>query len=362
MKFFKITAFLLVIWIVSYFGIEFVCGFWAKNNHFKADFVSLKSADESFGYFKPNQDKNILFPGHKPYHLKINSLGFRDTGINIDNETLKSIDKRILCIGDSFTFGLFVDDEDTYPYLLQEKISKENKDAVVLNAGIGSTGINDHYYYLKERGLALNPDIVIVNFFGNDIDDLSREIPYYQEVKNAKPIKRLVKSNFFRSILGMYVYFKYQRWLSKVDDPKIYDILKNKKKGLDNSIYASLNYHTWQVIKDPHHPDLKEKWEQYFLYLRNLNDDLKDQGRKLIFVINPELISVFERTQGNHEDVLISFLKASDIAYVNLVALFKKDKENVLSLYNDPPRDFHLNKQGNSLVVMELWDIIKDDL
>ena len=151
MKFLKTFIFLIVIWVVSFVAIELLAGLFAGNNYFKADLITQETADESFGYFQPNQERRILFPGHDPYILTINAMGLRDTGApDVDDYS-----KKILCIGDSFTFGLFVDDEASYPYLLQQAVADQ-----------GEIVYNVHNFSAR-----LAEEVMLACFFGSSLEN-----------------------------------------------------------------------------------------------------------------------------------------------------------------------------------------------
>jgi hypothetical protein len=121
-----------------------------------------------------------------PYSLLANSSGRLikpefDTQIHINTDgyrgaelQARSDDRlRILAIGDSFTFGYGVEDAETYPARLQHHLyaSGGDKQFEVINAGSAAGYYPDTYYlYLKEVGLQLKPDLIILGFFiGNDI-------------------------------------------------------------------------------------------------------------------------------------------------------------------------------------------------
>ena len=72
---------------------------------------------------------------------------------------------RILILGDSFTFGTNVSDEESYPYYLERLLPGTE----VLNMGIEGYGHDQMLLYLKEEGLKYNPDIIIVGFLYCDI-------------------------------------------------------------------------------------------------------------------------------------------------------------------------------------------------
>lgn len=73
--------------------------------------------------------------------------------------------KRILILGDSFTFGDGVSDNETYSYYLQQMVP----DAEIINMGVHGYGHDQMLILLKEEGLKYKPDIVILGFDYIDI-------------------------------------------------------------------------------------------------------------------------------------------------------------------------------------------------
>jgi len=110
-------------------------------------------------------------------HYTTNSLGYRSPEF-----TLEKPDNvyRILILGDSITFGWGVEDNQTFSYLLQQQLNQKypDKKIEIINAGWHDSYAPDSYYvYLKNEGLALNPDLVILNLFPwNDISDLDEMV------------------------------------------------------------------------------------------------------------------------------------------------------------------------------------------
>lgn len=81
---------------------------------------------------------------------------------------------RIVCLGDSFTFGLGVRDDETYPRLLEQRLADRfpGIDVQVLNAGVPGYGTADELRFLESRIDLLDPDLVIVQFLAeNDFND-----------------------------------------------------------------------------------------------------------------------------------------------------------------------------------------------
>lgn len=117
--------------------------------------------------------KMVNIAGEFKTYARLNSFGYRGEEFS---EIKKDGVIRILVIGDSMTFGWGVSDNETYPYLLGEKLKSNGFSNVeVINGGyVSGLSVDGYYVYLKNRGLKLKPDVIILGFtVFNDISDLS---------------------------------------------------------------------------------------------------------------------------------------------------------------------------------------------
>jgi len=108
--------------------------------------------------------------------LNTNSKGVRgkrDFSYNNNRQKL-----RILILGDSFTFGDEVSDDETYSFYLQEMLPQ----AEIINMGAHGYGHDQMLILLKEEGIKYQPDIVILGFLGLD---MSRNLLSFRDF--AKP-------------------------------------------------------------------------------------------------------------------------------------------------------------------------------
>lgn len=102
--------------------------------------------------------------------IRINQQGLR--GGELEATDRGSL--RILTIGDSFVFGVGVEDTETFTALLAERSSDSGIETEGLNAGIPAFGIPDAVSWMSRHGVALEPDLVIMAIFlGNDLVDAS---------------------------------------------------------------------------------------------------------------------------------------------------------------------------------------------
>jgi lysophospholipase L1-like esterase len=75
---------------------------------------------------------------------------------------------RILAIGDSTTFGQYVEDFEAWPAQLQTVLDKEARNIEVINAGLIGASSFQGLCYLMKRGFELKPDMVIATYGFND--------------------------------------------------------------------------------------------------------------------------------------------------------------------------------------------------
>ena len=102
--------------------------------------------------------------------IRTNSLGLRSAEVA---QPKSAGDFRILALGDSVTFGWGLRGEDAYPSQLASLLAtlRPNQDFEVVNAGVSGYGTWQQALWLEQTGLALQPDVVIVQAHLNDPSD-----------------------------------------------------------------------------------------------------------------------------------------------------------------------------------------------
>lgn len=99
--------------------------------------------------------------------VKTNSLGLRDREYEFHNETTK----RVLLMGDSFTFGYGLNEESIFGTKLEMLLNTRPGKFCVINAGVSNWGTLQEILYAEDRFDLLKPDIVVLTFCGNDSAD-----------------------------------------------------------------------------------------------------------------------------------------------------------------------------------------------
>lgn len=116
------------------------------------------------GDLKPNSRSIWNIVETMPYFVIVNNQGFRMS----DNLDIPKTRTRVLCLGDSFTFGPYLPNHDTYPELL----GMMDTSFEVINAGICGYTITDEASLFIGRAQHVGPDITILQVLDNDIYDL----------------------------------------------------------------------------------------------------------------------------------------------------------------------------------------------
>lgn len=102
--------------------------------------------------------------GQHDTFARINSRGLRDR--EIDPARRKG-GLRVLCLGDSFTWGWGVGDDETYPKVLERELAGVE----ALNAGVCAWGTAQELVWLEREGFGYGPDAVTLGFYLNDFAD-----------------------------------------------------------------------------------------------------------------------------------------------------------------------------------------------
>ena len=165
---------------------------------------------------------------------------------------------------------------------------------------------------------------------------------------------------FMRMFRHFEVNYKYRRYLKKIKDPRLKDILTKESKSLEDILYVAAATTAPEVLY-PHDTELKNNWQQYFSKLTEVIELLEQKQIKFIYVIYPDILTLWDRPQGYYQDVLKEFLEERGVEYVDLTPRFRAQRDNFLKLYNNLPRDFHLSGYGNQVLAEELIRHLEHD-
>lgn len=272
-----------------------------------------------------------------PYLMTTNNEGLRYPR-NITREKPDNT-CRILTVGDSTTQSVYVDDKDSYPLQLGRRLQEliPNSKTEVLNAGRGKYSIHDELVYLEDKGLKLNPDIVILGFFVNDFDDL---VPYVSLDETRKTLSK-----------------GYPPWMYKVG---ITAMALEMQKHLILKAMALYK----KTTPDSHEKGaLKKNYKRenaiYLKLLTQFADDVRNSGKKLVFLIIP---SYYQYLPGASDEIRQKVLKVAREAHVQYVCdLYPKLKPFDKKYIYLVPENKHFSRFGNIKISEILVEYLKNE-
>lgn len=150
-------------------------------------------------YYRPCQR---TFTIDKPFVT--NSMGFRSER---EIPGRKDGEFRVLSLGDSIAVGLGVSVKETYASQLETLLARHLDQVRVINAGVSSYSTWQEVDLLKEKGLIVQPDIVLLQYFWNDLYvKPAKVIPLARSKSgvqrdSVKKYVRLLKSSRILSLL-----------------------------------------------------------------------------------------------------------------------------------------------------------------
>lgn len=123
-----------------------------------------------------NRASTTAVYGEAEFHVEVthNALGFR--GPEVPPEKPPG-ELRVLMLGDSFTYGIGVADDETF----SAQLEKLDARLEILNSGVNGYGTAQELLLLRDQGLALRPDVVVIAFYWNDVgNNFIRSFPRFE--------------------------------------------------------------------------------------------------------------------------------------------------------------------------------------
>lgn len=102
----------------------------------------------------------------KQAHVRLNSLGYREREVDPRSDDVF----RVALIGDSFTFGQGIAEEERISNLLEAELRKRGRRVEVLNFGRAGYNTRDEVEALRRMVATVRPDFVVLQWFVNDVE------------------------------------------------------------------------------------------------------------------------------------------------------------------------------------------------
>ena len=283
------------------------------------------------GIFAPAQDLIDRRDPRLPYHVTIDSLGFRGTDFP---QSKPPGETRILFTGDSFTFGDFVDDDQTLPAQVEQRLRARCGTVRIVNAGLGDATVVEEAH-LIERGLSVSPDLVILLFSENDVDDLNRVSTWDRLADN-----RRAKSRFPFSLV--YPLLRHTAlWNLALK-------ARAQERADEHPVRIDWTAQGQEAIT----PRLREEYRQD---LGRVRDSLTARGIPLVFVAYPSHLALAQATMRGQMTWVTRTADGLGLPVVNLLPPLSASGLGAKALYL-LPFDGHPSPRGYEVASMYLAD------
>ncbi|OGG20693.1 hypothetical protein A3D03_00085 [Candidatus Gottesmanbacteria bacterium RIFCSPHIGHO2_02_FULL_40_13] len=291
-----------------------------------------------------------------------NSLGYRYSEIG----EKKQDEYRILVLGDSITFGDYLNVENTYPYYLErflhEKLAKKNNklDVKVINAGVGAIGIENELAILSETGLSIKPDLILLQLYLNDANEsLSLKVerpPKFSE--DSYFINYLYDFINKQRLKKLYYHFHNPEFSREADIFTVKNPVADEKweesvKGFNNQIYN--NFQDWGYAWSD---KSTEKIKQALIMIQDLAEY---NNIKLVVGIFPVRYQVHANILRNEPQIqYTSILDRQRIASIDLLPILReKYAQDKVNIYYDI---CHYKPEGNEFIASKLSDFLEKQM
>jgi len=294
-----------------HFGLEM----WKYAKHLK-----MRAADPEMGHqHQPNTHAFLLGAD-----VQINSLGLRNHEITTNKPPGTC---RILVLGDSTTFGWGVHTEKTYPFLLEQSFNTHPPSTrwekyEVINTGIGNYNTAQEVASLKDKWLALDPDVILLGWYINDAEP------------TPHPSRNWIAYHSYGYV-----------WITSQFDSLLRNVGANKTyKEYYNGLYAGD----------------QPGWKKAQAAFADLAQLCRDRHLPLKVVLIPELHSLSGNYEFTHIDNLIRAVGATNqFEVVDLIDAFPATGDP--KQFWASPEDAHPNDHANELMAAKIDEAFRKE-
>jgi hypothetical protein len=326
----------------------------------RMDFPQMFVEDVHTVYrLKPNVRVRTVNAGYFDYEYSVNSQGLRAAS-DVTHPTSGSA-QRILFVGDSFTFGVGVDDSATYPARVGARLRQWCDTSVeTLNAGVGGFGTSHELSFLQHYGWRFAPDVVVVGFLTSDPEDNSlsglhrlvdgrlEEIP-----PSERPGWGLIRAH--RHVPGY-------NWLA--EHSTLFNWTRLRIGALAAQRAAAREAAHAPVQADNADARALERWQLTASIFERIRAQADSHGARLVVAIVPHGATLAEYYASGRDgavDRMLGICRQQELICVNVAASIRRSRPTASpgSFYL---RDGHFNAAGYDLVAEAVARRLADEL
>ena len=301
---------------------------------------------------KENYTGNMILKDQFDAALTTNSHGFRGRS-ELAIEKSDGV-KRIAFIGDSFTFGWGVDDDEVFVSLFEEKFKGSGKEIETINAAVYGYDIVQ-YREVFDRLIKYNPDVIFLGFcLENDFN--ITPLKGSGSADKSIRVERMGMASRVRNIINNMHIVAMIRDRLYITFPKIRNFMLSA--GINNKRDIFLEEYTSVLTAS------LNKTEKIIVSMKN---EAEARGIEFCIILIPLKEQIYCREEINRfpgydidrpNHVMEDMLKRLGVEYVDLLPLLVKERERSSKrLYFDI--DPHWTAYGHERVSEILYNACK---
>lgn len=301
--------------------------------------INYNISYKTIGDYSPNQNGIDTSNENFPFRVIINDEGFRASQKYCEKC------KKIFFIGDSQTFGLYVDNLDIF----SEKTSLKLKDNYrSYNNGITGSTLNSSIEFFNDKIIKNNitNSIFVYTFFTSDITELDiiskrKQMSIrYEAIKSDLKFKR--QKEFLLEISSFFNFLKY---------------LKNYNQNLDININNEKRQKTVFKELDIGKEDGLGIFDSFLKKLILFENVVKTNNNLLIIQYIPDY---YDLPIDNKIKMINARLEKNLNHFISYYKDFNKFNIDKLYYYYDNIKDPHIKPLGHEIIAEKLSQYIKD--
>jgi lysophospholipase L1-like esterase len=263
---------------------------------------------------------------------------------------------RVLVLGDSFTWGVGLDIEETIPKQLEAALRTTTASTIeVINAAVPGMNTVNELAMLKEHGLKYEPDMILLVYLLNDIDFKPELAPQAYAGAEAVPVVQIdagrdaTKWSKWKGIRGTILRIEQNSALARFMVPRVGQVLHSM--GMLNSVEFSWIAKVFQGFDDAN-----PGWLESKRALKEIADISRERQIPFVVAIYPLLVGL-ENYQGRHANRAVEeYCRSIGADVIDLLPVFEgKSGRSFWVNY----ADHHPNAEAHRLVTRTLLPVVR---
>tara|TARA_Y100000591_G_C21823423_1_gene695047 strand:- start:919 stop:1938 length:1020 start_codon:yes stop_codon:yes gene_type:complete len=261
---------------------------------------------------------------------------------NFHNRIYKGIDydksnPKILILGDSFTFGWLLNDEDTFIY----KLANNKSHLDFINVSAGGWGTSDYLSYIENYCIEIKPKVILLFINNTDHERVINSNLYFLD-KEMNLVKGKNKINKFKKILNEFFLYEFM-----IENSHLLQMLRSI-----SNLQNIENQNKYRFNKESENRNFDKNITQVKKIYLKIDDEVNKCNSKVIFI---NLSWPFDVSNSHFKKInneIFSFLEEKKFNLISLKDEMKTVSAN-LELY-EIPVDKHPNSNANNFIYKTL--------